>query len=718
LNAAHPLGALAPLAAIPRWIVARRADKVPLDRAGHPASALDPANWRTYDGATAEVARMGAGFGLGFVLVRGGGVTVIDIDKCRMPDGTWSALAQELCASLPGAVGEMSQSGNGLHIWCRHPAPPEHACKRTDLRIEAYSADRFILLGHPGTTGVLADQCDALPAVLARHFPPHAEAADDLPEDGPVPEWQGQPETEASNADLIAEALASRSASAVFGGGASFADLWHADTAALARAYPASSDRPDGCAFDRSSADAALFAHLAYWCGKDAARMVRLAQRSALKRDKWDRADYIRRTVHRACKLTAEVRGQRQPVNTTSTPPQAPAGPLVAAAPTVQGVGAPPLLPMPPAAVPPFVRVPVADIATAPPEPQAWWVADYLPAGHVTLLGGHGGAGKSTLALVAAACIAAGLPFLRLPTRAGRVLYFSAEDPGALVRRRLARVCRVLGVEPVALADRLQILDATDGDPTLYADARGHGARAGSLTATFGALRQHVEAELVDVLIVDNASDTFDADEINRAAVRAFVRSLAQLVRHRDGAVLLLAHVDKSTSRAGRAASAESYSGSTAWHNSVRSRLFLVETSPGLLELQHQKSNLGPRREPVTLMWPRDGLPTLIDSPHAPSAADADMRALLALIAEFTGRGEHLSTSEQGRPSLTKALSGERSYPRHLSHSEVFAILRDAERRQLLTRESFKKDRKDRERFAISAAGRDFLASAPSAPSV
>lgn len=57
-------------------------------------------------------------------------------------------------------------------------------------------------------------------------------------------------------------------------------------------------------------------------------------------------------------------------------------------------------------------RLQVIDLATLAafePPPEFWWEGR-LPAGEVTLLAGHGGQGKSTVALVLAVCVAAGLP--------------------------------------------------------------------------------------------------------------------------------------------------------------------------------------------------------------------------------------------------------------------------------------------------------------------
>lgn len=222
------------------------------------------------------------------------------------------------------------------------------------------------------------------------------------------------------------------------------------------------------------------------------------------------------------------------------------------------------------------------------------WAWDaYIPCGQVALLAAHGGTGKSTIALHLAACVALGRPYLGRDTRAGRVVFYSAEDPHDVVLRRLARICRAEGIDVAALDDRLLILDATDGDPVLFALKRIDGMAHGLPTPTHEALAEYMERHDVDLLIVDNASDVFDADEINRTHVRSFLRGLVRLVRQRQGAVLLLAHVSKTTSRAGRGPSdGESYSGSTQWHNGVRSRLTLVE----LARIFHEAPRMSVRR--------------------------------------------------------------------------------------------------------------------------
>lgn len=312
-DAPHPLGPLAPLAQWPRFVVARRSDKVPIDpNTGANADAQQPSAWLPYEAAAAHVARLGAGYGLGWVVVPP--VFCVDLDNALQPDNTWSPLALAICNALPGTVVEVSQSGRGLHAWGLYPNPPEHAKKNTALGAECYTERRYILLGS-GAVGTMAERCDAFPAVLAQYFPP-PPAAVAVPDEGPCAEWRGPTD----DTELIRRALASRSAATAFGGGVSFADLWAGDPDALARRWPAPNDRADGLRYDASSADAALAAHLAWWTGKDRARIERLMRQSGLSRDKHERPDYLSRTIDAACSRCRDVLRDREPTPVAADP--------------------------------------------------------------------------------------------------------------------------------------------------------------------------------------------------------------------------------------------------------------------------------------------------------------------------------------------------------------------------------------------------------------
>lgn len=303
------LGPLAPLAAYRQFVVVRleplangKTTKLPVRHDTLTVGdAHDPAAWTNYDTAANVARALGPSHGVGFVLTDTDPFWCLDIDNCATPAGGWSELAHSLCQQLPGCVIEVSLSGRGIHVWGRRSVMPAHSSKNIARGIELYSSRRFIALGSQ-RVGTLAEDCTAIDVVVAAFFPPRERVAAATAGDGPRADWNGP----SDDGNLIRRMLQSRSAAGVFGGRASAADLWHADETALGRAYPpdASSREP----YDRSSADAALGAHLAFWTGCDAGRMERLMRQSALVRDKWDsRPDYLQRTIANAVSMQRDV---------------------------------------------------------------------------------------------------------------------------------------------------------------------------------------------------------------------------------------------------------------------------------------------------------------------------------------------------------------------------------------------------------------------------
>lgn len=328
--------------------------KLPLHPAtGSPCSVVDPANWSDVETASASVRRMGQGFGLAFCFTENDPYWFIDLDGCKQADGSWSPLAQQLVTQvLPGAALEISASGKGLHLFGRGTVPP-HASKNFDHRVELYTRSRFCAM----TGTALQGDCDTdhsanMPWVVATYFPPKNTGAKNLPDDGPVPEWRGPTD----DAELLRRMLQSKSVASKFGAAttASFAELWHRDVEALHRYYPG--DGEGG--IDWSSADMALAQMLCFWTGKDQARMVSLMQQSALVREKWEREDYLPRTVAAACGMQRDVLQDKPVVSPLQAAPEAPRPPTaptplapLAAAPS--GPHGPPAAPAaPPAEAP------------------------------------------------------------------------------------------------------------------------------------------------------------------------------------------------------------------------------------------------------------------------------------------------------------------------------------------------------------------------------
>lgn len=268
-----------------------KTDKFPADfRSGRVVSAHDPQFWTDHATAIASAAQFGGSYGVGFVFTEADPFWFLDLDGCLLADGSdWSPLAKQLCGAFAGAAVEVSQSGRGLHIF-GSGRPPLHGCKNEALGLELYHTGRFVALTGTSAAGNAATDCSAiLPALVANFFPPDAaQAMEQGWTEGPAAEWRGPTDDD----ELIRRALRSQSTASAFGGRTSFADLWTGNMEALARAYP---DPARG--YDSSSADAALAQHLAFWTGKDCARIDSLMRRSALARDKWEREDYLPRTI-------------------------------------------------------------------------------------------------------------------------------------------------------------------------------------------------------------------------------------------------------------------------------------------------------------------------------------------------------------------------------------------------------------------------------------
>jgi hypothetical protein len=301
-------------------------DKVPVDPVTlRNSDAQDSATWLMPEDAHAHVERLGSGYGVGLMIVPP--FFVVDIDHALQPNGQWSPLAHELCARFRGAAVEVSAGREGLHIFGRYSGTmPPHKKKNTALGIECYTEWRFIALtGYDAVGDITSDHTEALLWTLAEYFPGNPEPLESDWTEAPREEWSGP----ADDDELIQLARDFRqSAAATFGSRASFSALFDRNVDALAKAFPPQTPGQD---FDGSSADQALANHLAFFTGADCERMARIMERSALKRDKWERVDYFRGTVLKAARETKKVYQTREPAPAAPTPsplavPSAPTG--------------------------------------------------------------------------------------------------------------------------------------------------------------------------------------------------------------------------------------------------------------------------------------------------------------------------------------------------------------------------------------------------------
>lgn len=308
------------------YIVTSDEDKLPCNTSGVVQDAHDPNNWVDYHTAAAS------GLPVAFVITENDPFFFLDLDKCLdLATGQWSAEATAIFSSFSGAWGEVSQSGQGLHILGKcDPSQLQDRKNKWAGWLEFYTRGRFIAFGQGwqpigGTLNMDLDWTNPL-----RYLVPERPFLGDLPE-GRDPSYTG-PEDDDT---LIAKMLSSSGgAAAAFGGKATVRQLWEADPI-LCQLYPNNDGNPND--FDHSSADAALLAHLAFWTGKDMPRMDRLFRRSALMREKWDSkrrhdgATYGMMTVEGAARMCSRV--YDRPAKTET--------PVQAITPGAEGIDAP-----------------------------------------------------------------------------------------------------------------------------------------------------------------------------------------------------------------------------------------------------------------------------------------------------------------------------------------------------------------------------------------
>lgn len=329
------------------------------------------------------------------------------------------------------------------------------------------------------------------------------------------------------------------------------------------------------------------------------------------------------------------------------------------------------------------------------PEPPRFIIPDWLPAGYATLLAGHGGVGKSGIALHLACCIALGRDWWGMETQQRRVLYLSCEDRADVLHWRLSRICRHEGISLADLAGRLSVLDLVGRDTVLWQPSPSGAV----LTAPYGFLRGQMAGH--DVLMVDGISDTFGGNENARTDAKQFVNALVSLIPPDTGAVLLVGHVAKP---AASGMASEGYSGSTGWHNSVRARWYLrpetQQTDDGLDErtgdliLELQKSNLGQTDQSMRFRWNSAahlyaGQVVAGRSKFEQNIRDTKERdSILAALRAVAAEGEHCPAAMQGprtthhvlsvRPELSESLKGKvnrRRFWRHIEHlRQIHAI--------------------------------------------
>jgi RecA-family ATPase len=317
------------------------------------------------------------------------------------------------------------------------------------------------------------------------------------------------------------------------------------------------------------------------------------------------------------------------------------------------------------AAAEPTAPLPYIDMSSwdANPAPEREWaVENRIPMYQPHLTTGHGAIGKSLLELTRAVAHVLGKPWLGMAVRQGPVIYLGAEDEADELHRRLEAILRHYDATFSDIVGRLHLLSYVGEDCLLGArDSKGI-IRPTDLYHRL--LADAVRLQPVSVTI-DTLTDVYAGDEIDRNQTTQFVKLLQHLAIKARCSVAILAHPSNSGMVTG-----SGLSGSTGWHNKVRSRLYMrspttakgEEIDSDVRELQFLKNNYGKQGDSIQIRW-ENGVfvPEAGPTSFERIARDRDdEHRFLDLLAKYDGQGRKLSHKVAAKDYAPRFLATER----------------------------------------------------------
>lgn len=281
-----------------------------------------------------------------------------------------------------------------------------------------------------------------------------------------------------------------------------------------------------------------------------------------------------------------------------------------------------------------------AALANVKPAPKAFVIPWFAPAGEVTLFTGPGSAGKSLLAQQLATALAAGVPTLRLEMGQAPAIYLTCEDDEGQLHWRQEHICKALGVPVASLADKLHVASLRGAlDNALGAEGPDGEF---TLSASYHRLAAMIRRTGAKLVALDNVAHLFAGNENDRGEVTRFVNALNRLSGESGAAIILLGHPNKA---------GDSYSGSTAWLNAVRSQ-FTIEhdLQSDMRTVTVGKANYARKGEQLRFAWVEwafvleDDLPPDTARQQADTAkANGGNDAFLRCLALCTSQGRNVS---------------------------------------------------------------------------
>jgi len=281
----------------------------------------------------------------------------------------------------------------------------------------------------------------------------------------------------------------------------------------------------------------------------------------------------------------------------------------------------------------------VCELGLTRPE-RKWVVEGWIPAGPAkpSLFTGDGATGKSLLALQLGMSVAAGIPWLGMKVGRMPAVFVTCEDDKEELDIRIYDIRhaapetygRMPADTPFHLVPRV------GQDNVLCVEQDGRTVKGPFWGTLSNTLKRFPGPKL---LILDTVADMYAGNESNRSGVTTFLKAIiGELAHIHECTPLLIAHPPKSD---------QTFSGSTAWSNSVRNRVYLKHPNPkarGVYRtMTTEKSNFSAGDGSMALQW-KNGLFIPVDQAELQTAQDS---AVIEAINSAAGMDAPLSLSHQ-----------------------------------------------------------------------
>jgi RecA-family ATPase len=290
-----------------------------------------------------------------------------------------------------------------------------------------------------------------------------------------------------------------------------------------------------------------------------------------------------------------------------------------------------------------------------------WAVLDRIPLRQTSLFSGEGGTGKSSVALHLCCAHVLGKEWLGSLPEIGPAIFIDAEDDEKEIHIRLSHIVRHYGVTYNELRrDGLHLISFVGRDAVLATVSRNGKVEP---TALYGQILEAAGDIRPKMIGIASSANVFAGNENDRNQVQQFVGLTTGLAIAANGTVQLISHPSLSG-----ISSDSGLSGSTAWHNAVRSRIYMrgIKAEAGeqpdddLRELVFKKNQYGSLADRIVLRY-RDGMflpvPGLASLDRLAQQARAQ-EVFLALLKRFTSENRNLSANP-GRGYAPSAFAGE-----------------------------------------------------------